>query len=121
MEGEEEGAMPLYLTQFSYNKEALAALSRNPQRLSGRLVHAVEHSLGGRILSLVFCFGFAEWDGIVLFEASDPTRATAILMAALSASHIERSRTVPLLTVEEFAEALRQASGVVYEGPPPSG
>jgi uncharacterized protein with GYD domain len=107
------------MTQFAYEPDAWPALIERPERLAGRLVDALENKLGGRLVSLYFCFGLGEWDGVIVYEAPDDITATAILVATIARSrHVRTSRTTKLLSTEEFAEALGKASAVTYDGPP---
>jgi uncharacterized protein with GYD domain len=48
--------MALYLTQFSYTAEALAALAKNPQDRSAPVRELAQKS-GGRLVGFYYCFG----------------------------------------------------------------
>src|SRR5207248_6048681 len=52
----EESSMPRYLLQAAYTPQAWAAMTRNPENRAQGLGHLVE-TLGGRLLSLDYCFG----------------------------------------------------------------
>ena len=111
--------MPLFLTEFAYADEAWPALMQHPERLGGRLHDALEKRLGGRLVTLAFCFGLAESDGVLLFEAPDDSTATAIVVHALTSSkHVKHAKTTKLLTSEEFADALRKAQAASEEPSP---
>ena len=66
--------MPLYMSQFSYTKEAWAALAQNPEDRSEAVGELLE-SMGGQLVSLYFTFG--EYDGFVVFEAPDANSAAS--------------------------------------------
>ena len=86
--------MPLYMTQFAYADEAWPALMEHPERLAGRLVDVLEKKLGARLVTLAFCFGLGEFDGVLIFEAPDDSTATAVLVGAVSSSrHVKGSKT----------------------------
>src|SRR5579859_6230584 len=85
----EANIMALYLVQFAYTAEALAAMAKNPQDRSVPVRELVQKS-GGRLIGFYFCFG--EYDGVALFEAPDDTTATAIALAAASPGHLKRTR-----------------------------
>ena len=106
--------MSLYMTQFAYTAEAWATLVKNPADRSVP-VRALAEKLGGRMISLYYCFG--EYDGVLIFEAPDDTTATALVLAATSPGHLKTIKTTVLLTVEQTMKAMRQAGGVTYQAP----
>jgi uncharacterized protein with GYD domain len=95
--------MPKYLIQASFTAEGLKGLQKD--KASGRrtaVATAVE-SLGGKLESFHFCFG--EDDVISIFDLPDNVSIAALSLTA-SASGLVRTRTTPLLTVEEVDKAL---------------
>jgi uncharacterized protein with GYD domain len=106
--------MPLYMTQFAYTAETWATLTKRPQdRRAG--LDAAAQKLGGRLVSLYYCFG--EYDGITLIEAPDDTTACAIILGAVSAGHLKTVKTIRLFTVEETMEAMSRAGSLLYQAP----
>jgi uncharacterized protein with GYD domain len=104
--------MPKYLIQASYSAEGLKGLQKD--KASGRrtaVVSAME-SLGGKLEALYYCFG--EHDAMVIVDAPDNVAASALSMA-ISATGLIRTKTTPLLTVEETDRAL--AKNINYRGP----
>src|SRR5262244_3953895 len=91
-------AMAKYLIQASYSAEGLKGLQKD--KASGRrtAVAALAESLGGKLESFHFCFG--EDDVVVILDLPDNVAAAAASLAA-SASGLVRTRTTPLLTVDE--------------------
>jgi len=106
--------MAFYMVQAAYTAEAIAAMAKNPQDRSVP-VRELAQKLGGRLISLYFCFG--EYDIVVLAELPDDTAATAIAMAAVSAGHLKAYKTTKLFTVEESMEAMRKAGSVAFQAP----
>ncbi len=106
--------MTVYMTQFSYTPEAWATLVKNPED-RGAPVKAMIEKLGGRFLSIYYCFG--EYDGLVIYEAPDETTASAAALAATTAGHLKATKTTVLLTVEQAMEAMCKAGGIVYPAP----
>ena len=106
--------MPVYMTQFSYTPEAWAALAKNPQDRA-EAFGALAQKMGGRLLTLYYCFG--EYDGVVTFEAPDDTTAAATIIAAVTPGHLKANKTTRLFTVEETLEMLRKAGGGSYQAP----
>lgn len=106
--------MAFYMIQGAYTAEAIAAMAKNPQDRSIPVRELVQ-KLGGRMISVYYCFG--EYDVIVLVELPDDTAATAVAMAAVSPGHLKAYKTTKLFTVEETMEAMRKAGGLTFQGP----
>jgi uncharacterized protein with GYD domain len=105
-------AMAKYLIQASYTAEGLKGLQKD--KASGRrtaVASAVE-SLGGRLEAVYYCFG--EDDVIAVFDMPDNVAASALSLA-VSATGLVRTKTTPLLTVEETDKAL--AKTINYRAP----
>ena len=104
--------MPKYLIQASYSAEGLKGLQKD--KASGRrtaVASAIE-SLGGRLEAVYYCFG--EDDVIVILDMPDNIAASALSLA-VSATGLVRTRTTPLLTIEETDKAL--AKNMNYRAP----
>ena len=104
--------MPKYLLKASYTAEGLRGLQRD--KASGRkaaVTQAVE-GLGGKIESFYYTFG--EEDVIVIFDLPDNASAAALALS-VSATGLVRTKTTPLLTIEEIDQAL--GKGVGYRAP----
>jgi uncharacterized protein with GYD domain len=95
--------MPKYLIQASYSAEGLKGLQKD--KASGRRTAAATaaESLGGKLESIYYCFG--EDDVIAIFDLPDNVAVSALSLT-VSASGMIRTRTTPLLTVEEVDKAL---------------
>ena len=106
--------MALYLVQAAYTAEALATMAKNPQDRSVPVRELVQ-KLGGRLISLYFCFG--EYDVVVLVELPDDSAATALALAAVSPGHLKAYKTTKLFTIEETMEAMRKAGSLAFPGP----
>jgi uncharacterized protein with GYD domain len=101
-----DDAMPKYLIQASYTAEGLKGLQKD--KASGRkaaVAEAVGH-LGGKLEAVYYAFG--EDDVIVLLDMPDNVSATALSLA-VSATGLVRTKTTPLLTVEETDQALQKS------------
>jgi uncharacterized protein with GYD domain len=106
--------MALYMTQFSYTKEATMAMAQNPQDRSVGLEKAIK-KLGGELKCIYFCFG--DFDGVAIAEVPNHVTELALLMAVMAAGHLKGIKTTQLLTIEETVEAMKIASDMVYKGP----
>ena len=106
--------MAFYMVQGTYTAEAIATFAKNPQDRSVP-VRELAQNVGGRLISLYFCFG--EYDVVVLVELPDDTAASAVAMAAISAGHLKAFKTTKLFTVEETMEAMRKAGSIAFSGP----
>ena len=106
--------MALYMTQFSYTKEATAKMAKNPEDRRIVVEKAME-KLGGRMIALYFTFG--EFDGICITEVPDNVTELAFLMAVNAAGHLKKTKTTVLLTMEESMKAMKKAGDIAYKGP----
>ena len=106
--------MAFYMVQVAYTAEAWATMTKNPQDRSVP-VSEVAQKLGGRLISLYFCFG--EYDVVGIAEFPDDTAAGAIGLATVSAGHLKAIKTTKLFTVEEAMEMMRKAGSVTFPGP----
>ena len=95
--------MPKYLVQASYTAEGLKGLQK--EKASGRkeAVSKAIEGLGGKLEAIYFAFGAD--DVVVIFDLPDNV-AAARLAIAVGASGLIRTRTTPLLTVEEVDQDL---------------
>ncbi|MGH8289859.1 MAG: GYD domain-containing protein [Steroidobacteraceae bacterium] len=104
--------MAKFLVQATYSAEGLRGLQR--EKASGRreAVTRTVEALGGKVESLYFSLG--DYDVLLTIDVPDIVTGTA-LAVAVSASGLVRSRTTPLLSVEEVDRALSMA--VEYRPP----
>jgi uncharacterized protein with GYD domain len=108
--------MPKYLVEANYTHEGLQGLMHD--KASGRVAavtKAVE-GLGGKIDGTYFTFG--ERDVIVIVDLPDNVSATALALVT-SSSGMVRTKTTPLLTVEEVDKAITKK--VQYQAPGKAG
>lgn len=106
--------MPLYMTQFSYTKEAWAALAKSPEDRRVGLVKLVE-ALGGRLIGFYYCMG--EYDGLAIYEAPDNATAMSAVLTVITPGHLQATKTTVLHSVEEAMEAMAKAGKLAYAGP----
>jgi uncharacterized protein with GYD domain len=104
--------MPKYLLQASYTADGLKGLQKD--KASGRkaAVNQAVETLGGRLETFYFAFG--EDDVVAILDMPDNVSATGLALA-VSASGLVRTRTTPLLTIEEADQALQKS--VDYRAP----
>lgn len=104
--------MAKFLIQGSYTAEGLKGLQKD--KASGRkaaITQAIA-SLEGKVDALYYAFG--DDDVILIMDMPDNVSAAALSLA-VSASGLVRTKTVPLMTVEEADRALQK--NVTYRGP----
>lgn len=106
--------MPLYMSQFSYTPDALAAFVKNPEDRTAPIQQLTE-KLGGRFVSLYYTLG--EYDGFVIWEFPDEMTATAAILAAVSPGHLRATKTTLLMSGATVMEAMRKAGSVSFRGP----
>jgi len=104
--------MPKFLIQASYTAEGLKGLQKD--KASGRktAISQAVASLEGKIEALYYTFG--EDDVMLIMDVPDNVSATALSLA-VSATGLVRTKTTPLITVEEADRALQKS--VTYRGP----
>ena len=106
--------MPLYMTQFSYTKEAWALLTKRPED-RGAVFKKLVEALGGRLLNIYYCMG--DYDGVVIYEVPDNVIAIATVMTAITPGHLKAIKTTVLFTMDEAVEAMAKAGRLAYRGP----
>ncbi len=106
--------MPLYMTQFSYTKEAWAALTKKPED-RGAVFSKLVEAFGGRLLNIYYCMG--DYDGVVIYELPDNVTAMAGVLTAITPGHLKATKTTVLYTMEQAMEAMAKAGKMAYAGP----
>src|SRR4051794_16316319 len=99
--------MPLYLSRFSYTKDAVRALVDQPQDRSAA-AREVAESLGGKLVG--FWYAFGTYDGVFLHEATDNASAIALAMAVGAGGGVADIDTTVLLDMDEAQDAMRKAA-----------
>jgi uncharacterized protein with GYD domain len=105
-------SMPKFLIEGSYTPEGLRGLAKD--KASGRVgvVKEALASLGGKLEAAFFALG--DTDVYVICDCPDHVSAAALSLA-VSASGLVRTKTIPLMTVEETDRAL--AMKLAYRAP----
>ena len=106
--------MPYYLVEFSYTKEAVAALVQNPHNRIETVRSALEEH-GVTIRHSWLAFG--EHDVLVVLEAPDNVRVATISLVITAGGADENLKTTPLMTWEEGVEPMRAAGSSSYRPP----
>jgi uncharacterized protein with GYD domain len=104
--------MAKYLVEAKYTSEGLRGLLKD--KASGRkaAVSSALESMGGKVESFYFTFG--NNDVIVICDMPDNVSAAALSLSA-SSTGLVRTRTTPMLSVEEADAAI--GKGAKYRGP----
>ena len=105
--------MPYYRVDFRHTTEGVQNLVSMPIVRREAATKAIE-SVGGRLLDLWYSFG--KEDGFATVEAPDNEAVVAAVLKINAAAGVE-AWTTPLITPEEFYEALKRASKVKYQAP----
>ena len=106
--------MARYLVEFSYTKEAVAALVKKPEDRSVAVGELIS-KLGGRLLDFYFTFG--DCDGVLIAELPDNVTALAVDMASVTPGHVSKLKTTVLLTPQEAMEAMQRAGDATLRPP----
>ena len=99
--------MPKFLIEASYTPEGFRGLQKD--RATGRreAVSSALSALGAKLESMYFAFG--DRDVVLIAEAPDNITAAALGVAVCAAGGA-RTKTTPLLTVEEADQAISKKS-----------
>jgi uncharacterized protein with GYD domain len=106
--------MQLYLTLVTYTPEALAQLTKNPQDRTAAVREAVE-ARGGKLVAFYHSSG--EYHAAVITEEADTHAGLAGAWTSEAAGHLKTFKSIPLYTVEETMDALRNAGDIALRGP----
>jgi len=106
--------MPLYMTQFSYTTEGVAALARKPED-RGATLKALVEKFGGKLLAFYYSFG--DYDGVAICEAPDAATVLTVVLTVVVAGHLKAVKTTELFTVPEAMKAMGAAGTVLYPAP----
>ncbi len=98
--------MPKYLIQASYTADGLKGLMKD--KASGRkaAVSKMLEGLGGKLEAFYYAFG--EDDVVLILDLPDNASA-ASLGLTVSATGLVRTKTTPLLTIEETDQAVSKS------------
>jgi uncharacterized protein with GYD domain len=96
----------------SYTADGLKGLTKDTASGRRAAVKAGIKAVGGKLESMHYCFGGD--DVIIIMDLPDNV-AAASLATTVGASGLVRTRTTPLLTVEEMDKAV--AKKVAYQAP----
>lgn len=104
--------MAKFLVQATYSSDGLRGLQK--EKASGRqeVVNRAVAALGGKVESMYFSLG--DHDVVLIVDVPDLIAGTA-LAVAVSSSGLVRTRTTPLLTIQETDQALSKS--VEYSPP----
>ncbi len=103
--------MPLYLYQAAYTAESLAAQIKQPHDRIEAVRSAVE-GMGAKIVAGGYPFG--EYDVLILMEAPDDATAASVALSVAAGGALRAAKTTPLLSGEEWVEALTKAKSSTY-------
>ena len=96
--------MPKYLVQASYTAEGIQGLLKDTASGRKAAVQSAVKALGGKVEAFYYAFG--KDDAVIILDLPDNVTAAAVGLTT-SASGAVRTRTTPLLTVEEVDQALK--------------
>jgi uncharacterized protein with GYD domain len=104
--------MPKYLVSGSYTAEGLQGLQKDKASGRRQAVTAALESIGGKLECAYYALG--QDDVYLIVDLPDNVSVAALAITA-SASGLVRTRTIPLMTVEEVDRALEKS--VSYRPP----
>ena len=104
--------MPKYLVSGSYTADGLKGLQKDKASGRRQAVTAAIEGMGGKLECVYYALG--EDDVYLVVDLPDNVSVAALAITA-SASGLVRTRTIPLMTVEEVDRALEKS--VSYRPP----
>jgi uncharacterized protein with GYD domain len=115
---EEYQAMPTYITQGRYTREAIKGMIVKPEDRFEALSRHVARA-GGRVIGYYLTFG--EYDFLTIIEAPGETQMAAILLSAAGAGGITDVRTTIALSAVEAKGAFAAAGDLSHSFRTPGG
>ncbi len=106
--------MGYYMVQVAYKPETWAALIKNPQNRVDAVRPAIRE-LGGSIHGAWYSFG--QFDVVAILQLPDNVSAAALSMAFSAGGASTSVVTTPLMTIDEWIEAMSKAGKVGYSPP----
>ena len=96
--------MPKYLVQASYTAEGIQGLLKDTASGRKAAVQSAVKALGGKVEAFYYAFG--KDDAVIILDLPDNVTAAAVGLTTLASGAV-RTRTTPLLTVEEVDQAVK--------------
>jgi uncharacterized protein with GYD domain len=104
--------MAKFLIQATYSAEGMRGLMKDKAAGRRKAVETGLTAIGGKLETMYFTFG--ETDVVIICDCPDAGTAAAFAIT-VGASGAVRSRTTPLLTIEEIDSGL--AKNIKYQAP----
>jgi uncharacterized protein with GYD domain len=105
--------MPKFLIHTNYTAEGLKLLQKDTAAVRMKQIAAMFESAGGKLEAYYFTLG--EDDAYVICDMPSVEAVTSVVVA-VSAAGLVRTRTTPLLTVEETDRALKKSASYKLPG-----
>ena len=106
-----QGSMHRYVVFFKYGDSAVKAMTENPQDRSAQGAKVTE-SFGGKQEAIYFFPAGGEFDGMAIAEFPDDVTAEGLKLFIRATGNFSKFQTSPLMTAEEFKEAMEKAKNV---------
>ncbi len=100
-----------YVSFFKYNDAAVKAMTENPQDRSAQIAKLAE-SFGGKLEVAYWFAAGGEYDGMVIQTVPDQITGQAQNLFVRANANLSRTMTLPLMTADEFKEAMEKAKNV---------
>jgi uncharacterized protein with GYD domain len=108
--------MPYYMWTGSYTRDALQAFVKEPQNREAAVRQVVE-ATGGKLHHAFVSLGSSDF--VLIAEFPDDTSAVAVSIAVGASGSVSGGMTTKLVTLAEFAEAMKKAGKVAGAYKPP--
>jgi uncharacterized protein with GYD domain len=108
-----------YLLLFKYSDQATKAMRDNPQDRSAQAAKLFA-ALGGKMeVNYFFPLG-GEYDGMIIAQLPNDAALTALNFITTPSGNFSRTRTLPLMTTDEFKGAMENAKDTNTTYTPPT-
>ena len=104
-------SMHRYLILFKYGDNAVKAMTENPQDRSAQGAKVTE-SFGGKQELIYFMPAGGAFDGVAIADFPDDVTAEGLKLFIRSTGNFAKFQVSPLMTAEEFKEAMEKAKNV---------
>ncbi len=97
--------MPKYLVQANYTAEGAKGLRKDGGSKRRQAAEALIKEAGGKLEAFYYTFG--DTDAILILDLPDNSSMVALSLA-VNASGLTKSKTIPLVTIEELDSAAKK-------------
>ena len=111
--------MHRYITVFKYSDTAMKAMTENPQD-RGAAAAKLAEAFGGKMEAAYWFSSGGDYDGIVVWLLPNDQAMEAINMMTRATGNFSNTRTITVMTAQEFKESMEKAKTAKSGWTPPT-